>query len=150
MLNDPDYRPADGQRATPPDIFAGGIPGAPLAGNNPEAYRDLYTNFQTGSNHAFDQVMLAERATPGAINLAITRTDGDARYDEELQRFYNVNSPAGISQLNNALRRYMEGNGFDHVPPRPLVNAVDELERRYPTVVQPEAALRCSLDALET
>jgi hypothetical protein len=125
LLNDPDYRPADGQRATPPDIFAGEAPRLP--GND---YREMYTNELTGSRRAYDEVMQAERMTPGAINEAITRTDGDARLDEELQRFYNVDSPAGISQLNNALRVYMEGNGFD-VPPLPLVNAVDELERRY-------------------
>jgi hypothetical protein len=122
----------------PVDIFAGGIPGEapqlPVPADQFDetitTYRDLYTNPLTGSNHAFDQVMLAERATPGAINLAITRTDGDARYDEELQRFYNVDSPAGISQLNNALRRYMEGNGFD-TPPRPVERPVREDEYVY-------------------
>jgi hypothetical protein len=43
--------------------------------------------------------------------------------------FYRVDSPLGVRQLNNALRRYMEGNGFD-VPPLP--RAIDQLEARYP------------------
>jgi len=119
LLNDPNYRPAGGEV----------IPARPVAGNGPEAYRDFYTNRITGSRQAFDQIMQAERMTPGAINEAIRRTDGDARYDAEVQRFYNVDSPAGISQLNNALRQYMEGNGFDIEAP--AANPIDELERRY-------------------
>jgi len=110
--------PAGGQRATPPDIFAGGIPGAAPEPNGPEVYRDHYTNEEMGSRRAFDQIIQAERMTPGAINEAIRRTDGRAMYDAEVMQFYNVLAPAGISQINNALRRYMEGNGFD-VPPRP-------------------------------
>jgi hypothetical protein len=130
LLNDPDYRPAGGQRATPPDIFAGGIPGAAPEPNGPEVYRDQYTNEEMGSRRAFDQIIQAERMTPGAINEAIRRTDGRAMYDAEVMQFYNVLAPAGISQINNALRRYMEGNGFD-VPPRPPENPIAELERRY-------------------
>jgi hypothetical protein len=105
LLNDPDYRPAGGQEA-------------PQVDPRINAYRDGYTNEITGSRRAFDNVMQAERMTPGAINEAIVRTDGRAMYDEQIQRFYNVDSPAGIRQLNNALRQYMEGSGFDH-PPRP-------------------------------
>jgi hypothetical protein len=141
----------------PPDIFANGVevqaaPPRPAVLNDETiaSYRDHYTNPETNSNRAFDNVMLAERMTPGAINEAILRTDGQARYDVDIQRFYNVDSPAGISQLNNALRRYMEDNGFD-VPPRPLENAIDELEARFPAreeaVVEPEAALQGSLEA---
>jgi len=120
LLNDPDYRPVGGERATPPDIFAGGIPGAAPEPIDPRiaAYRDGYTNEEMGSRRAFDQIIQAERMTPGAINEAIRRTDGRAMYDAEVMQFYNVLAPAGISQINNALRRYMEGNGFD-VPPRP-------------------------------
>jgi len=106
LLNDPDYRPAGGQ-PVPEAQFDRSIIG----------YRDQFTNPLTGSRRAFDEVIQAERITPGAINEAILRTDGDARYDEAIRDFYRVDSPAGISQLNNALRRYMEGNGFD-VPPR--------------------------------
>jgi len=91
---------------------------ATRAQNGPEAYRDQYTNEEMGSRRAFDQIIQAERMTPGAINEAIRRTDGRAMYDAEVMQFYNVLAPAGISQINNALRRYMEGNGFD-VPPRP-------------------------------
>ena len=105
LLNDPDYRPADGQVA-------------PQFDQTITSYRDQYTNEEMGSRRAFDQIMQAERITPGAINEAIRRTDGRAMYDDEVMRFYNVQAPAGISQINNALRRYMEGNGFDH-PPRP-------------------------------
>ena len=142
LLNDPDYRPVGGERATPPDIFAGGeiIPPRPVAGNDPEAYRDFYTNRITGSRRAFDEVMQAERMTPGAINEAIARTDGRAMYDEQIQRFYNVDSPAGISQLNNALRRYMEDNGFDAPitpPARMIEEALTQAEYNYPiTLVQ--------------
>jgi hypothetical protein len=99
----------------PIDIFAGEAPLDPRI----NAYRDGYTNELTGSRRAFDEVMQAERITPGAINEAILRTDGNARYDEDIRNFYRVDSPAGISQLNNALRQYMEGNGFD-TPPRPV------------------------------
>jgi hypothetical protein len=109
----------------PVDIFAGEAPVDPRI----DAYRDGYTNALTGSRRAFDEVMQAERMTPGAINEAIIRTDGDAMYRQEIMDFYRVDSPAGISQLNNALRRYMEGNGFD-VPPLP--RAIDQLEARYP------------------
>lgn len=105
LINDPDYRPANGQAA-------------PQFDQTITSYRDQYTNEEMGSRRAFDQIMQAERMTPGAINEAIRRTDGRAMYDEEVMRFYNVQAPAGISQINNALRRYMEGNGFDH-PPRP-------------------------------
>ena len=94
------------------------------------AYRDGYTNELTGSRRAFDEVMQAERMSPGSIYTAIDRTDGGAMYRQEIMDFYRVDSPAGIGQLNNALRQYMEGNGFD-VPPRP-VNPIAELERRYP------------------
>ena len=78
----------------------------------------MYTNPETGSAQAFDQIMQAERMTPGAINTAIQRTAGDAAYDEEIQSFYNVDSPAGIQQINRALTLYMQDNGFD-VLPRP-------------------------------
>jgi hypothetical protein len=123
LLNDPDYRPADGQRATPPDIFAGGIPGeAPQFDQTITSYRDQYTNEEMGSRRAFDQIMQAERITPGAINEAIRRTDGRAMYDDEVMRFYNVLAPAGVSQINNALRRYMEGNGFETPAPAPVTN----------------------------
>lgn len=88
-------------------------------------YRQRFTNELTGSRRAFDEVMQAERMTPGAINEAIRRTDGDARYNQDVMDFYRVNSPSGIAQLNNALRRYMEGNGFDieaPAPARPVAN----------------------------
>jgi hypothetical protein len=130
LLNDPNYRPAGGEI----------IPERPVAGNGPEAYRDFYTNRITGSRRAFDEVMQAERITPGAINEAIARTDGRAMYDEQIQRFYNVDSPAGISQLNNALRQYMEGNGFDAPitpPARMIQEALTQAEYNYPiTLVQ--------------
>jgi hypothetical protein len=103
----------------PPDIFAGAQEALPPIDPRIAAYRDGYTNELTGSRRAFDEVMQAERMTPGAINEAILRTDGEARYDEAIRDFYRVDSPAGISQLNNALRQYMEGNGFD-TPPRPV------------------------------
>lgn len=77
------------------------------------SYRDQYTNEDTGSRRAFNEVMIAEHIRPGAINEAIHRTDDDARYNQAVMDFYRVNSPAGIGQLNNALRQYMEGNGFE-------------------------------------
>jgi len=113
LLNDPDYRPAGGQAA-------------PQFDQTITSYRDQYTNEEMGSRRAFDQIMQAERITPGAINEAIRRTDGRAMYDEEVMRFYNVQAPAGISQINNALRQYMEGNGFDH-PPRPAATNQEAL-----------------------
>jgi hypothetical protein len=60
--------------------------------------------------------------------------------------FYRVDSPAGVQQINRALRAYMEGNGFD-VPPLP--RAIDQLEARYgaEATVEPEAALTGALDA---
>jgi hypothetical protein len=116
----------------PYNIFADGIPGAaPEFDQTITSYRDRHTNELTGSRRAFDEVMQAERMTPGAINEAILRTDGDARYNQETMDFYRVDSPAGVQQLNHALRAYMEGNGFD-VPPRPPENPIAELERRYP------------------
>ena len=133
----------------PFNIFADGIPGAaPVAGNGPEAYREQYTNELTGSRRAFDEVMQAERMSPGSIYTAIDRTDGDARSNQEIMDFYRVDSPMGVMQLNRALREYMTGNGFD-VPPAP--RAIDQLEARYPAneavVVEPEAALTGALDA---
>jgi len=77
-------------------------------GNDPAAYRDYYTTEHSGANQAFDQVIQAERMTPGAIQVAIARTDG-ARNNQEVRQFYNLNSPAGVEQLNHALRRYVEG-----------------------------------------
>jgi hypothetical protein len=112
LINDPDYRPAGAA--------------APQFDQTITSYRDQYTNEEMGSRRAFDQIMQAERMTPGAINEAIRRTDGRAMYDEEVMRFYNVQAPAGISQINNALRRYMEGNGFDH-PPRPAATQQEAL-----------------------
>jgi hypothetical protein len=53
--------------------------------------------------------MQAERITPGAIQEAIARTDGAAMYDPDVMQFYGVDSPAGVSQINHALRRYVEG-----------------------------------------
>jgi hypothetical protein len=53
--------------------------------------------------------MGAERMTPGAIREAIARTDGRAMYDPDVMQFYGVDSPAGVSQINHALRRYIEG-----------------------------------------
>jgi hypothetical protein len=109
----------------PPDIFAA----APVD-LRIDAYRDGYTNEYTGSRRAFDEVMQAERMTPGAINEAILRTDGRAMYDDEVRNFYRVDSPAGISQLNNALRQYMEGNGFD-TPPRPVEERAPARQDEY-------------------
>jgi hypothetical protein len=80
-------------------------------GDNPNEYRDYYTAEATGSTRAFDQIMGAERMTPGAIQAAIERTDGRAMFDQAVMDFYGVDSPAGVSQINHALRRYVEGRG---------------------------------------
>ena len=80
-------------------------------GTDPNEYRDYYTAEATGSTRAFDQIMQAERMTPGAIQEAIARTDGRAMYEPDVMQFYGVDSPAGVSQINNALRRYVEGRG---------------------------------------
>ena len=78
-------------------------------GNDPAAYRDYYTAEATGATRGFDHVMQAERITPGAIQEAIARTDGAAMYDPDIMQFYGVDSPAGVSEINHALRRYVEG-----------------------------------------
>ena len=96
------------------DIEAPQLPAPAIADDRSiGTYRQQFTNELTGSRRAFDDVIQAERMTPGAINEAIRRTNGDARYDQAIMDFYRVNSPAGIGQLNNALRQYMEGNGFN-------------------------------------
>jgi hypothetical protein len=97
-------------------------------GNDPIAYRDYYTSEATGATRGFDHVMQAERITPGAIREAIARTDGAAMYDPDIQQFYGVDSPAGVSQINHALRRYIEGRDVEPAQlPAPAARPADDL-----------------------
>lgn len=96
-----------------PELLPHEHPLQPFAprGEDPTLYRNYYTAEASGSTQAFDQIMQAERMTPGAIYAAIERTDGRAMYDQAVMDFYGVDSPAGVSQINHALRRYIEGRG---------------------------------------